>query len=226
MFWLHQPAGDTDFDMVAQAFLDTVAIGDAEPAPGIALADTPWNRFWPVQTLLGPCVLPAIAFGGIEVGLSQPALVAGEGNELWFAPASEEFSGFSAPRVFVQQPVAVADGGCCKGVAVADATGVIAAYADAGYELTELDGQDVTLFGSPARTFEFANSTGIGFWASDHAASAGTGLSGLLSDGRSGVFHVADTELGPVLVQMDAELGTDDIEMVEPILADVLNSIS
>jgi hypothetical protein len=80
-------------------------------APGIVLADTPWNRNWVEQTLLGPCVLPAVAFGGIEIGLSQPALVAGQGNELQFAPTSEELSGFVPPRVFVQQPTATADGG-------------------------------------------------------------------------------------------------------------------
>jgi hypothetical protein len=44
---------------------------------------------------------------------------------------------------------------------VTDAAGVIAAYSDAGYELTELDGQGVTLFGAPARTFEFTSSAGV-----------------------------------------------------------------
>lgn len=220
LFWVHVPPGDTDFDTVARAFIDSVTVGETTTAPGIVLADTPWDRSWGERTLLGPCTVPAMAFGGIEIGLSQPTLVAGQGNELWFASSSEEFSGFDAPRVFVQQPTELLDG-----TAVEDAAGVIAAYADAGYELTELDDQGVTLFGSPARTFEFSNSAGVAFRASDHDASVGTELSVIVSGGRTGVVHVADTQLGPILVQMDAELGTDDLMVVEPILADLIGSI-
>lgn len=221
VIWRHDPVGDTTFDTAAQSLLEGLAIGEHETAPDIVLADTPWNRNWFEQTVVGPCILPAIAFGGIEIGLSQPTLVAGEGDELHFAPTSEEFSGFSFPRVFVQRPTAAADG-----TAVNDAAGVIAAYSAAAYELTELDDAGVTLFGAPARSFEFTNSDGIGFRAGDHDASTGTDLSAIFSSGRTGVFHVADTVLGPILVQMDAELGTDDLAMVEPIVADVLSSIS
>jgi hypothetical protein len=67
---------------------------------------------------------------------------------------------------------------------------------------------------------------GSRFWAGDHDTSAGTSLSAIVTDGRTGVFHVADTELEQILVQVDAELGTDDLAMVEPILADLIGSIS
>ena len=214
--------GDAAFAAQVDTMLASLALGDPGPSLATVFAESPWN----VGNLFGPppeyvdagCAVPLVGFGGAEFELAESTRIRGAGDEIFLIDPEGPFVGVSPPTIQLVAPeFAAVDDTLPDPPPAAPITTIddaVAQLTAEGYDLTAIE-SDSTLLGAPVTAFDFVGpQEPPNLWVPrSHAASA-SDPNVAEEPFRSGTVHIADTDVGVLVVMVEGEASTDDVDLM------------
>lgn len=215
LFIVFESISDDEYMAVADQFLASMAIGEAVPVAGPAIAAPAWDTATSEQLVPGPCAVTSVAFGGVDFDVLEDSLLIGLGNLLVLRDDEELHTGVDGPLMSVLHAQTTWDDSSPNAIGdpVETVDDVVNHLTAQGWTLSPPT-ETITLLGSPAEVFD---ATGprepTQLWrASDSPVRAGEDFG--VGPFRDAEIVIAATDLGVVVAMLESEQDTDDAEIL------------